>query len=81
MKRYYNAYKGKDGVIFDGDPWIDELSSKKVTIAMLSNLCLREQGYIDVRCFWVDEERRPEKITWEYILEHEIVNYRDVFVV
>lgn len=81
MKRYYNAYRDKDGSDFHGDPWIDELSSKKKTTAMLSNIHLKELEYVDVRCFEVDEDNRPERITWDYVKEHEIINYKDVFVV
>lgn len=48
---------------------------------MLSNIHLKELGYVDVRCFEVDEDNRPERITWDYVKEHEIINYKDVFVV
>ena len=42
MKRYFNAYRDKNGTDFHGTPWIDELSSKKKTVAMLSNISLKE---------------------------------------
>ena len=76
MKRYFNAYRDKDGTDFHGTPWIDELSSKKKIVAMLSNISLKE-----VRCFEVYEDDIPEIITWDYVKEHEIVNYKDVYVI
>lgn len=81
MKRYFNAYRDKDGTDFQGTPWIDELSSKKKTFAMLSNISLKEQGYKEVRCFEAYEDDIPEIITWDYVREHEIVNYKDVYVI
>ena len=81
MKRYFNAYRDKDGTDFHGTPWIDELSSKKKTVAMLSNISLKEQGYKEVKCFEVYEDDIPEIITWDYVKEHEIVNYKDVYVI
>jgi hypothetical protein len=48
---------------------------------MLSNISLKEQGYKEVRCFEVYEDDIPEIITWDYVNEHEIVNYKDVYVI
>ena len=74
MKRYFVAYRDKDGSSFRGLPWIapSEWGFSDLESAKLEETLMTNKGYRDVAAFEADVNDKPEEFTWNYVNQHRI---------
>ena len=74
MKRYFIAYREKDGSSFCGLPWIapSEWDFSDLESAKLEEMLMSNKGYQDVAAFESDINEQPEEFTWDYVTQHKV---------
>ena len=75
MKRYFIAYREKDGSSFCGGlPWIapSEWGFSDLESAKLEETLMNNKGYQDVAVFESDINDQPEEFTWDYVTQHKV---------
>ena len=75
MKRYFVAYREKDGSSFCGGlPWIapSEWGFSDLESAKLEETLMNNKGYQDVAAFESDINNQPEEFTCNYLTQHRV---------
>ena len=74
MKRYFVAYRDKDGSSFRGLPWIapNEWGFSDLESTKLEETLMNNKGYQDVAAFEADVNDQPEEFTWNYVTQHRV---------